>query len=112
MTKVDKMRLSRPESLPGAALRLTCDPDSLGFKTTADLPDFVGLLGQERAIKAIDLAAGIKHPSFNLYALGGVLFSLSYDILQAHAHGVQRRYMIVLNQDAITQVKAVVLPTT
>ncbi|WP_456387550.1 Lon protease family protein [Profundibacter sp.] len=34
------------------------------------MPDFHGLLGQDRALKAIDLAAGIKHPSFNLYALG------------------------------------------
>lgn len=70
MVKVAKMRLSRPKSLSAEALRLTCDPDSLGIKTTADLPDYFGLLGQERALKAIDLAAGIKHPSFNLYALG------------------------------------------
>ena len=70
MAQVAKKRLSRPESLTAEALRSTCDPDSLGFETTADLPDFFGLLGQERALKAIDLAAGIKHPSFNLYALG------------------------------------------
>lgn len=70
MAKVAKRLLSRPEGLSTDALRATCDPNSLGFKTTSELPDFVGLLGQDRALKAIDLAAGIKHPSFNLYALG------------------------------------------
>jgi lon-related putative ATP-dependent protease len=70
MAKVGKKQLQRPAGLSEDKLRSTCDSDTLGFETTADLPDFPGLLGQERALKAIDLAAGIKHPSFNLYALG------------------------------------------
>jgi lon-related putative ATP-dependent protease len=70
MAKVGKKQLQRPAGVSEAKLRFTCDPNTLGFKTTADLPDFPGLLGQERALKAIDLAAGIKHPSFNLYAVG------------------------------------------
>lgn len=70
MAKVVKKELERPAGLSAAALRSTCDPKALEFETTADLPDFPGLVGQERALKAIDLAAGIKHPSFNLYALG------------------------------------------
>ncbi len=70
MAKVGKKRMERPAGLSEAKLRATCEPDTLGFETTADLPDFHGLLGQDRALKAIDLAAGIKHPGFNLYALG------------------------------------------
>ena len=70
MAKEGKTGIERPSSLSAAALRSICDPQALGFKTTAELPDFSGLLGQTRALKAIDLAAGIKHPSFNLYALG------------------------------------------
>ena len=62
--------MQRPAGLLAPKLRPTCDPDTLGFETTADLPDFPGLLGQDRALKAIDLAAGIRDPSFNLYALG------------------------------------------
>lgn len=70
MEKERKKLAEKPSGLPATALRSICDPQVLGFKTTADLPDFSGLLGQERALKAIDLAAGIKYPSFNLYALG------------------------------------------
>jgi len=70
MAKVGKKWLDRPAGLSWTALRSACDPGTFKFKTTADLPDFHGLLGQERALKAIDLAAGIKHSGFNLYALG------------------------------------------
>ncbi|MBV1863193.1 MAG: AAA family ATPase [Rhodobacteraceae bacterium] len=70
MAKVEKTQLQRPVALSQAKLRSTCDPATLGFSTTAELPDFPSLIGQKRAQKAIDLAAGIRHPSFNLYASG------------------------------------------
>ena len=47
-----------------------CDPKSLAFKTTAELKPFEGLIGQERALEALDLGARIDKPGFNVFVLG------------------------------------------
>ena len=51
-------------------LRRRCDPASLDFATTEDLEPLHELVGQERAVEAIRLAAGIGHRRFNLFVLG------------------------------------------
>ncbi|MBI1213689.1 MAG: AAA family ATPase [Alphaproteobacteria bacterium] len=60
----------RPTRLPTSALRRHCDPNALGFRTTDELEPFEGLIGQERAIEAIDLGARMEKPGFNLFVLG------------------------------------------
>ena len=62
------MSHSRP--LPVSALARTCPPASLGFRTTAELPDIDTIVGQDRAMEAIDLAVGMVGPGFNVFALG------------------------------------------
>jgi len=62
--------INLPEGLPAGKLRSECDPDSLGFKLSSEVKEEAGLVGQERAIDAIRLAAGIAHKDFNLYVLG------------------------------------------
>ncbi|MGD8830220.1 MAG: ATP-binding protein [Pseudomonadales bacterium] len=54
---------------PGALFK-PCPPESLGFDTTAELPDLDEVLGQERALEAIRFGMGIRSQGFNLYALG------------------------------------------
>lgn len=56
--------------LSASKLRRNCDPASLRFKTTDDLPAFDGLIGQSRALEALDLGARIDKPGFNLFVLG------------------------------------------
>ena len=56
--------------LPAGALVRTCPRGSLRFRTTADLPETDRIVGQERAVEAIDLAARIAGPGFNVFALG------------------------------------------
>jgi lon-related putative ATP-dependent protease len=56
--------------LAAAALYSVCNPDSLPFETTADLPDHNAALGQDRAVEAIRFAIGMRHRGFNLFALG------------------------------------------
>lgn len=57
----------RPEQL-----RWTCDPGSLPFRTTAELkPDEV-IIGQERAVRALDLGLAIEKPGYNVYIAGPV----------------------------------------
>jgi len=47
-----------------------CDPDSLGFETTADVEPAKGIVGQERALAALDFGLGIRTQGFNIYVAG------------------------------------------
>ncbi len=47
-----------------------CDPAEFQFETTAELARLEEIIGQERAITAIQFGIGIQHEGFNLYALG------------------------------------------
>ncbi len=47
-----------------------CDHKQLNFKTTADLPNLNGILGQERALSALEFGISIQQPGYNLYILG------------------------------------------
>ena len=55
------------------ALRLTIDPDSLGFSDTSELIDQpLSWIGQERAEKAAYFGLEMEHPDYNLFVLGEV----------------------------------------
>src|SRR5437868_11643221 len=56
--------------LAPSRLRRVCDPKALAFTTTADLKPFDGLVGQDRALEALDLGARIDKPGFNVFVLG------------------------------------------
>ena len=57
-------------SLAPKALRFMIDPAELGFSTTAELEPASGLVGQDRALKAIELGASIQQRDFNLFVVG------------------------------------------
>lgn len=59
-----------PRRLGPAALRRTCNPAELGFRTTEETPAFEGLVGQERALEALDMGSRIDKPGFNMFILG------------------------------------------
>jgi lon-related putative ATP-dependent protease len=59
-----------PQSLEAADMRRTVNPAKLGFKTTDELHPITGLIGQDRALKAIQFATGIKSYDFNMFVLG------------------------------------------
>jgi len=46
------------------------DPSRFPFETTADLEDFPGVVGQDRAVEAIRFGIGIHRSGYNLFALG------------------------------------------
>ena len=60
----DKNRLSAEE------LTHSCDPEMLGFETTADVSAVERTVGQERAISSIDFGLGIRTEGFNIYVAG------------------------------------------
>ena len=51
-------------------LRAACDPSTLGFQSTDDLPALDGMIGQERAVSATKFGIGVKHIGYNLFVLG------------------------------------------
>lgn len=56
--------------LPVEKLRWICDPEQFDFTTTADLPDLVDAVGQERALRSIEFGLGVRETGFNLYISG------------------------------------------
>lgn len=58
------------QALPTESLRRPAALSSLAFSTTADLEPLEGLMGQRRALEAIDVATGIEKTGFNLFVLG------------------------------------------
>lgn len=49
---------------------LDIDPESFGFKTTAELEPLTEIVGQPRALRALDLGTGIRHPNYHIYIAG------------------------------------------
>jgi predicted ATP-dependent protease len=62
--------MSEINSLSYDQLSHNCDPNSLGFETTADVPALDGTLGQERAVSAIEFGLEIETAGFNIYVAG------------------------------------------
>ncbi|MEZ5854337.1 MAG: ATP-binding protein [Hyphomicrobiaceae bacterium] len=63
-------RAATPQPLAVGELRRTVDPQTLGFQTTAELEPITGLIGQDRALKAIQFGANMKAHDFNVFVLG------------------------------------------
>lgn len=47
-----------------------CDPAQFTFATTADLSDLEQLVGQNRALQAVEFGAGIRRDGYNLFVMG------------------------------------------
>ena len=57
------------EVLP-AQLRWRCDPAAFDFETTADLKPLEGIIGQERALKALQLGVELYGAGYNVFVCG------------------------------------------
>lgn len=60
-----KLKPLAPESL-----YQHCDPALLAFATTAELEDLAKVIGQARAVDAIQFGVGICHDGYNIFVLG------------------------------------------
>jgi predicted ATP-dependent protease len=56
--------------LPISKLRRLCQPSALKFKTTDDLPLVDDIIGQPRALRAIDFGLDVRGAGFNIFVLG------------------------------------------
>jgi len=51
-------------------LRRRCRPEGLGFATTAEIEPTDRLIGQERAVKALEFGLGVKVDGYNIFVMG------------------------------------------
>jgi len=51
-------------------LKNECDPNSLGFETTLELEPIEGIIGQDRAVKAMEFGMRVKVNGYNIYMSG------------------------------------------
>ena len=60
------------KQLEYSELKNDCDDLKLNFKDTSELKPFCGIIGQQRALEAIETAVEIKNKGFNLYVSGSI----------------------------------------
>lgn len=65
--------VTAPSPISADLLHSPCRLTELAFNTTADLdglPEVPGVLGQDRALEAVELGVGLRSPAGNLFVLG------------------------------------------
>ena len=96
-------------------LRNACDINTLTFQSTDELAPLEGLIGQERAIEALNLGAAIGGDGFNVFVLGEAGYgqrSAVREILQNKAQDYQKPsdWIYVNNFDDEHRPQAIQLP--
>lgn len=61
---------NKPQPLPIEKLYQYCDPNTFQVETSAELEPLPEMLGQERAVEAIEMGTNLDLKGFNLYVLG------------------------------------------
>ncbi len=64
------LRAQKPTELTQDDLKWTCDLDCFDFETTVTLSPIEGIIGQERALKALKLGVDLKSPGYNIFITG------------------------------------------
>jgi lon-related putative ATP-dependent protease len=64
------LKSSKHKELTPEELRWKCDPNIFEFESTEDIDPIEGILGQERALKAIRMGVDLRSPGYNIYIAG------------------------------------------
>ena len=67
---MSKKTRDRPEPLPPERLYTHCDIGCFEFDTTAELEELSEIIGQERALAAVQFGIGMRREGYNLFVLG------------------------------------------
>lgn len=65
-----KKKTAHQLEVPVSKLRWRCDPDRLGFDTTENLQESPDIIGQRRAVKALQLGLDIESQGYNVFVNG------------------------------------------
>ena len=79
------------EKLTARQVRLRCEPGSLPFATTAEVTPTADILGQERAVRALEFGLRIDAPGYNVFAVGPIGVGRSTAIARAAAAAAAAR---------------------
>ncbi len=60
----------RPAELPPEKLRWRCDSARIPFATTAQAEPREGVIGQERALRALKMGVELSAPGYNMFVCG------------------------------------------
>ena len=63
-------RAVKHKPLKPEQLKLACDPDSFDFDSTTSISPIDGIVGQERALKALKVGIDIDGPGYNIFITG------------------------------------------
>lgn len=63
-------KASKPKELDYTDLKWTCDPAAFEFESTRTLKPIEGIIGQERAIKALKIGVDLRAQGFNIFVTG------------------------------------------
>ncbi|MGD8305456.1 MAG: ATP-binding protein [Ignavibacteria bacterium] len=63
-------KVKKPKELKPEDLRWKCNPDVFEFTSTLDIEPIEGILGQERALKALKLGVELHSPGYNIFIAG------------------------------------------
>lgn len=72
-SSLNKLKLIGKNSfkeVPVDQLRWRCDPKSFGFKTTDEVIPVKDIIGQDRALRALQLGLEMKHFGYNIFVTG------------------------------------------
>lgn len=63
-------KAGKPAELKYTDLKWTCDPCTFKFESTSTLKPIEGIIGQERAIKALKIGVDLRAQGFNIFVTG------------------------------------------
>ncbi|MEW6195761.1 MAG: AAA family ATPase [Bacteroidota bacterium] len=64
------LKAPKPKKLSSKELKWTCDPKVFEFDTTTTIKPIEGIVGQERALKALRVGVDLKSPGYNIFVTG------------------------------------------
>jgi hypothetical protein len=62
--------MSKKYEVKTADLRCICDPRVFKFKNTSQIKPLNEVIGQKRAVQAIDFGLNMKSPGYNIFVTG------------------------------------------
>ena len=105
----------QPAELAPEELRFSCDTSQFDFTSTAELPALATLVGQDRALKAVNFGVSIPNDGYNIYAMGppgaGKMYMVTH-VLEKHASQMPppSDWCYVQNFDDVTKPNYLKLP--
>lgn len=103
------------KELPYQKLRNECDPSIFKFKDTSEIEPLQGIIGQERAVKAMEFGLKIKTRGYNIYmsgltGTGKTSYAQNYIKKKAEKEKVPDDWCYVYNFDKPNQPMTLNLP--